>query len=180
MENMVGLKFGRLLVLERPSLVPKTRQYLCKCKCDCGNVVFADAHRMRHGRVKSCGCLRRAGTFKKPFGEASFDALYTRYKGSAKRRKISFHITKDKFRVITSSNCHYCNAPPSRFIKTSVGHYNGNYLYNGIDRIDSDGGYTHGNVVPCCAKCNLMKSAVSYSEFIGQCLAIAKHQAETG
>lgn len=33
-------------------------------------------------------------------------------------------------------------------------------LYQGIDRVNSKIGYTLGNVVPCCKKCNTVKSDI--------------------
>ena len=42
---------------------------------------------------------------------------------------------------------------------------------NGIDRQDNSKGYEIGNCVPCCTKCNLLKSDMSYEDF---CLWITK------
>lgn len=40
-----------------------------------------------------------------------------------------------------------------------------NFLYNGIDRVDSKKGYVAGNVVTCCRNCNQAKSDKSIDEF---------------
>lgn len=50
-----GQRYGRLTVLE------KTDQRLCervvwKCRCDCGNVAYVTASRLKSGTTKSCGC----------------------------------------------------------------------------------------------------------------------------
>ena len=37
---------------------------------------------------------------------------------------------------------------------------------NGIDRINSDKGYTIDNCVPCCAQCNHMKLDYTTEEFL--------------
>ena len=39
-------------------------------------------------------------------------------------------------------------------------------LVNGIDRLDSSKGYTINNCVPCCSKCNLMKSNFKKEDFL--------------
>lgn len=38
----------------------------------------------------------------------------------------------------------------------------------GIDRIDSGIGYTIGNSVPCCAKCNDMKGILDVEDWFSQ------------
>jgi hypothetical protein len=43
---------------------------------------------------------------------------------------------------------------------------NGDYVYNGIDRLDSSRGYEMGNVVPCCKQCNWAKNDIPYDEFL--------------
>lgn len=54
--NLVGKRFGRLLVLEE---TPE-RQWenvIWLCQCDCGNKVKARTGPLNYGHVKSCGCL---------------------------------------------------------------------------------------------------------------------------
>ena len=47
-----------------------------------------------------------------------------------------------------------------------------------IDRIDSEGGYTKGNVVLCTAAINKMKNAYSMETFIDVCGKVWKHRGE--
>ena len=57
---MVGLRFGRLTVLEECVVDKQGRFY--KCLCDCGNVtkpIYAPS--LKLGRTKSCGCIHREG-----------------------------------------------------------------------------------------------------------------------
>ena len=55
-ENLTGRTFGRLTVLYRvendSSGKPKWL-----CKCECGNMKAVSAKHLKHGDVKSCGCL---------------------------------------------------------------------------------------------------------------------------
>lgn len=39
------------------------------------------------------------------------------------------------------------------------------YLYNGLDRVDSNKGYLKENVVPCCEICNKAKRDLSLCQF---------------
>jgi len=43
---------------------------------------------------------------------------------------------------------------------------NGDYVYSGIDRLDSSKGYEPGNVVPCCKQCNWAKNDIAYDKFL--------------
>ena len=103
-------------------------------------------------------------------GEAAFNWLYTNYKWTAKNRKFIFTINKKSFKQLTSANCFYCGAPPSK--KTS-NRFNGIYKYNGLDRMDNTKGYTDDNAVSCCWLCNSMKSKLSSQKFIDHCKAIS-------
>ena len=52
--ELVGQKFGRLLVLYR---ITKLGGWWA-CKCDCGVKVFVQTDKLRSGHTKSCGCIR--------------------------------------------------------------------------------------------------------------------------
>lgn len=55
--NMLGKRFGRLIVLEE-SQERKWGQVWWRCKCDCGNEKIVAGRDLRFGRVQSCGCLQ--------------------------------------------------------------------------------------------------------------------------
>lgn len=54
--NLVGQRFGRLLVLSRDGHASPTRW---RCICDCTRMVSVFMHQLRGGKTKSCGCLQR-------------------------------------------------------------------------------------------------------------------------
>lgn len=62
-----------------------------------------------------------------------------------------------------AKNCHYCGNEPLDITITSG--KNGVFIGNGIDRINSESGYTIDNTVTCCKKCNMMKKSMSKDEF---------------
>lgn len=103
-----------------------------------------------------------------PYGEANFNRLLRRYKYDAKRAGRDFLLTSDEFRKLTKSNCFYCGCQPSTIMNDNRNGSNGEYIYNGIDRIDSDMGYFSSNCIPCCKDCNWMKKNMSTSEFINR------------
>ena len=59
--NLVGKRFGRLIVIKRvpPPLKDKTKKPYWLCKCDCGKIKVVLSTSLIGGRTKSCGCLRK-------------------------------------------------------------------------------------------------------------------------
>lgn len=55
--DLVGQRFGRLVVAEKAGVLKK--QTAWRCVCDCGAEVFVPAGYLRSGNTKSCGCLHR-------------------------------------------------------------------------------------------------------------------------
>ncbi len=104
--------------------------------------------------------------------------LFGNYKMSAIRRGYNFSLSKDEFKLITSSICYYCGDIPNN--KISKGRINSKhisiYIHNGIDRVNNNIGYELSNCVSCCKLCNKMKRANSIELFIEQAIKIAKKQ----
>jgi len=95
------------------------------------------------------------------------------YRRDAIRRGLSFSLSLEAFRALTSAQCHYCGNGPQSVLENSKG-YNGAYAYNGIDRLDNDAGYTLENSVTCCKLCNRMKYTMSEEHFAAQCMKITR------
>jgi len=180
-ELLVNKKHHKLFVYDTE--VNETNRLVALCKCDCGNNVKVLASKIKSGSNKSCGCLKKEHNASflanlirgkqpahtKPLGDASMNFVYKNYKVSAKNRNLSFNIDKNKFKELTQKNCHYCDSAPYTIAKAKNGKrkLNGDFVYNGLDRIDSQIGYELNNVVTCCKFCNRLKSnLVSYDEFV--------------
>lgn len=56
--DMVGLVFGRLVVLEQEGN-QKTGGAMWRCRCTCGTEVVVYGRSLRTGNSRSCGCARR-------------------------------------------------------------------------------------------------------------------------
>jgi len=165
--NLTGQRFGRLLVINEvptPDNV-KTKRTHWKCICDCGNELIVNASSLRNGNTQSCGCLQseicKRGLSS---GESALNGLFATYKIGAKKRNLIFNLTKKEFIYFTQQNCFYCNTEPKQIKKNKWD--NGNYVYNGIDRIDNTRGYTLDNCVTSCGQCNQAKMDMSYNNFL--------------
>jgi hypothetical protein len=55
--NLVGQRFGRLLVVDKIGVNEK-RNVVWKCICDCGKIKNIISAELRRGRTNSCGCLK--------------------------------------------------------------------------------------------------------------------------
>lgn len=168
-KEYIGKRFGRLVVIKRISS-PKNGKSRWLCKCDCGNEKEVYGGYLREGEVKSCGCIVAEST--KKYGERAFGRLYKSYKNGAIARGHEFSLSPDEFREITQKDCFYCGKPPSTHYKP-VG--NGEYIYNGIDRVDNKSGYTICNSVPCCPRCNFSKRSLSIEDFRDLIISVYKH-----
>jgi hypothetical protein len=186
-KNIIGLRVGSLIVIA--SGIKKLRKeglgyrYFVKCKCDCGTekTISRDSLFQKHP-VDSCGCqtankirISNADMYTKKRlykGEAAYRHLLKTYKNRARKLGLDFTLTDDEFRFFTSQNCFYCGVEPKQREKIRGGF--GEYIYNGLDRVDNIQGYTLDNIVPCCGVCNRMKYTMSFEEFISVVKTIYK------
>ncbi len=108
--------------------------------------------------------------------EANFRQYFVSSKRAAKKRRLSFSLTSERFREITSSPCHFCGYPPSRAYQHNLKRLRGApYMCHGIDRFDNKRGYEEGNVVPCCWICNRAKGSLTVEEFLLYALTLYNH-----
>ena len=59
--NLEGMRFGRLIAIEVNGK-DKYKNFLWRCKCDCGNETLVNSTQLRQGKTQSCGCLQRERT----------------------------------------------------------------------------------------------------------------------
>jgi hypothetical protein len=57
-KDMIGKKFGRLIVIGRAESDPRGSSRW-KCRCDCGNITQTHGASLQQGLTQSCGCLHR-------------------------------------------------------------------------------------------------------------------------
>jgi len=169
--DISGQKFGNLTATSIDSI--RNRKTYWNCVCDCGTVKTVSLSNLVSGNTFSCGCSRRLD-----YGEGSKNALINRYKQGAKDRNIDFILTDDDCTKLFKGNCAYCGAEPSQVQAAPERGY-GEYIYNGIDRVDNDLGYVRGNCVSCCKMCNLAKRDVPLNLFIEWVHRVSRNIGET-
>lgn len=171
--DLTGQKRGRLTAIKRMGS-GKDGKPLWLCECECGNETIISSYNF--GKTLSCGCLKKERIIlsrRLPNGDANFNRLFGEYKYNAKKRGLIWDLSIEYAKEITKSVCFYCGNPPSS-IKKAI-RSNGNYIYNGIDRLDSTKGYTEDNVVPCCGRCNEAKMDIPKDEFLSWVERVYNH-----
>lgn len=102
--NLVGLRFGRLVVLRRGESRPH-RHARWLCKCDCGMDVTVSSHHLKDGRTLSCGCWRRERSLRDIAGRRFGHLLVIHRAGRASDRRAMWLCTCDcGARIIVSGN----------------------------------------------------------------------------
>ena len=59
MKDLIGKRYGRLIVVKKNGKKAHGKENVYLCKCDCGNTVEVRSGLLSQGRKKSCGCLYR-------------------------------------------------------------------------------------------------------------------------
>lgn len=157
-KNILGQRFGELTVLQRAER-KRSGSYFWLCKCDCGNEKIIDGGSLRYGSTKSCGCL--VHKFYRPntkFKSPAHRELFSTYKA----HKVDFCLSMEDFFDTITKSCYYCGSALGNVKKVGKA----NLRYTGIDRVDNSRGYIKNNIVPCCTKCNIMKSNHNQKEFL--------------
>lgn len=151
-----GDKFGLLTIIEH-SHKDKAKRSFFNCKCDCGNEKVVAGSALKGGNTKSCGCI-----LTKPNNYAEVTKILKSYRHGAQAKGLDFDLSREDFENILRQSCHYCGIEKGNSIKCFNGEY---FFYNGVDRIDSNKGYTLDNVVACCSKCNYAKRDLPVEDF---------------
>lgn len=164
-KDLTGQIFGDRVVIKRtpaPEHIKNKKRSFWLVKCKCGNEDIKEGGHLRQGtsdRCRSCSSI----PLRKEKGECSFNGLYLLHKHRDSSKKFGFTLSKEQFKILTKGNCYYCNTPPNNEHKGVTAY--GSYIYNGIDRLDSNKGYHLENCVSCCEFCNRAKNNASLAQF---------------
>jgi hypothetical protein len=134
-----------------------------------GKKTKSSLHALKQGIKKSC---RDCG-FKRLHINNPLRAWEASARRAFSKGYREANITFDDFIQLSQMKCHYCNSNPSNKTNAFANNdkfsdfakANGDFIYNGLDRVDNKLKHTKDNVVPCCFPCNKMKGTSSYEEF---------------
>lgn len=169
--ELSGKRFHCLTVIERSTSAPAgQRKWLCKC--DCGNTRVVAGTHLTNGSVKSCGCKNFTWEHKNRKYEpevAAYRAKAVNYKSQAVKRRLAWTLTIEQAVALLMGSCRYCGSPPYAPYELSrnrpLRRKEVVVLFNGIDRVDNDKGYTVENSVSCCKICNQAKMDMTLLDF---------------
>ena len=180
-ENWLNKKVGHYTVIGSGSSV-KYKSQSCsipkwKVKCDCGTEKEISKWHIVYGNVLGCdNCVKERLRFEDSHHWNS-DAknvtgmYYGKIKAAAKKRKISFAITREEMDEVfqkQNKKCAYTNI--DLFFETSGKKGNAS-----LDRINSSLGYTKENVQWVHKKVNIIKWDLSHEEFINFCKTVTEN-----
>lgn len=161
-KNLLGLKINSWTVIgDSKSYSPhnKIPRKHWLCKCDCGTEEYVTQTSLLNGKSKACRYHKRTKMMYST-KKLTLDSYINR----CARDNIQFNLTEDEFHRLTQHDCYYCGIPPSNVQKSYKNH--GDYIFNGIDRVDNKKGYQLDNVVTCCKQCNFAKRTSTVDEFL--------------
>jgi hypothetical protein len=164
-ENVIinGLEF-----IKRSDTKTSSGTWLWEVKCICGKIFKTLPNNIVTKVTKSCGCLKRNGFNLKRKNHPKIGSARAIWNSMYKSDGLSF----DDFYNLSQKNCYYCNSKPAtkyNAIQKTSSEYQikeGLFVYNGLDRIDSNLGHIKENVVPCCVRCNRSKMDYTQEEFL--------------
>jgi 5-methylcytosine-specific restriction endonuclease McrA len=174
-QNNIGKTINQFIVGESTNKIGSVIYVLCKCSC--GKEKFVKLYNLANNSVISCGHTKYAPEHQSKRSRkqnpqlTTIKRIYKNYKRSPKD-----DLTLEQFIELSQKFCYYCGSPPlktynlftDKSYKKQATKYsidNGNYTWNGIDRIDSDLPHTISNCVTCCYICNRAKSDMTVKDF---------------
>lgn len=147
---------------EGTKLNSRRTRYFVQCK-KCGKIFSRKASVIRKS-LESIQCANcRRNRHNKPLNTLTYKA-YCYYRTGAKTRNLEWNLTEEEFNKLIKSNCVYCGVAPCK--RQTISYKDDYELINGIDRVNSKKGYNISNCVPCCSKCNSMKSNLMKNDFL--------------
>lgn len=166
-KNISGKTYNNFTVIEQsapPERLSKTYRAnasFWRIRC---NLCYKELIHSKTNILKGPSCICRK--------DSALERLYKIQRYNAeKRRGLLWLLTRDQFKTLLTSECHYCKIPPRQVFKLREDIL----YYNGIDRKDNLLGYLPDNTLPCCGHCNAMKLILSYDEFLDKISHIYKN-----
>ena len=188
-KDRTGDRHGRLIVISHAGKDHR-KKHLWLCTCDCGNSKVVVSDNLSSGKSKSCGCLKveflaRSGNQYGLSADRESALIKVQYSHIKRRNKQLGHIEcmpLSTFAKLIKSPCRYCGIGSSKEIEDRLNESKSKKRMsdhilkcNGIDRINSDLGYTVDNSTPCCKLCNFAKHTMTEVDFYSWVKRVYEH-----
>lgn len=140
--DLVGNKYGRLLVINKAEPLKGHTRWLCKC--DCGNECIVYSTSLKTGNTTSCGCFKKENARK----------LYSSVRQNNKDLYAVWNGIKQRCTNRNNKSYHNYGGRGIKMDEKWAGNYETFYrwaMHSGyqkgkqIDRIDNDGDYCESN-----------------------------------
>ena len=171
--DFVGFENIAFKVIDFEKSINGRLYYKVQCK-NCNSILIMRKDNIL--KATKCHCINCIGNNRTPskFGPLNVYKYY--YKEGARSRGFNWEISDEEFYDIISKPCLYCCSEPKtiqslkRYIKVKE-----SINVNGVDRLDSNLGYTIENCVPCCSMCNRMKMNYTLNDFVNHVYKISNY-----
>ena len=185
--DLTGQKYGRLTVI---SEIIGKKCSTWKCQCECGNITNVSLSHLRDGHTRSCGCFNLEKMSERAPNLYASCKKYHPSETSARRVwqgrycEENDTISFEDFYQLSQQNCFYCGVEPNNKQNSAIrdknasqcAKDNGDFIYNGLDRIDNlIREHTVENCVPCCKFCNFAKRDRSIEDFKQWIIRVYNH-----
>lgn len=158
-----GRRFGAMTAIRKIEGNAPGENCQWEFLCDCGQICQYEGRMVINGNISphvACrDCEKKLSTEKRR-GMLPIEHVFATTSKQVSK-KWEFSLTLAEYdELTTGKGCAYCGINDGRC---------------GLDRVDSLKGYVYGNCVPCCLRCNRMKTNMHVSEFLEQIRRICKN-----
>ncbi len=170
--DLIGQPFGKWIVLGYAGLT-KNRQRAYHCQCQCGFLQDVVKSRLLTNKAKSCRKCRRVGMahpLRKGYREIT-GHFWSKCKQSAKKRNHAFLIDIEYAYGLVEQQGWRCKLSG---VSIAIAQHHSEESTASLDRIDSTGDYTEGNVQWVHKDVNLMKNRLCEKRFVELCIKITE------
>lgn len=145
--DLIGQRFGRLLIVIEAEKISNRRCFVCKCNC--GNIIKVRLNSLKSGNTRSCGCLHKEELRKRNYKHGlSLDenGNKTRLYGlwSRMRQRCS-DVNSNDFKYYGGRGIKVCDEWLNYYVFHDWALANGYADSLSIDRIDNEGNYKPDN-----------------------------------
>ena len=146
--NLIGQRFGRLLVIEKTEQRVENGSIVWKCRCDCGNETSVRSDSSRSGFTASCKCSLREHGFK--HGHSNRIRQTREYMTWAAMIQRCFNPNRTGYKNYGGRGIAVCAEWKNSF-ENFLAYLKTNGMFPkppglSIDRIENNGNYEPGNV----------------------------------